>query len=99
MHEDGDRRSSVFIPTPWGKIEIRGISALMVMILVVLILMCYILWTHLESTNKTESKIADAITSSAIAQREFACLIAQPQETRASSWDSGRCRRIAEIGR
>ena len=48
---NGDKRHTITIPTPWGKVEIRGISSVLSIILALLSVMVYGGWDHIQDTQ------------------------------------------------
>lgn len=107
MNENGERRNSISIPVPWGSkhIEIRGLTAIMVMLIALIAAMGTLLWDHAQYAKEFGNQyisamkvVSQSIEDSAIAQREAACLIAKEGSARERAFSSGECRRLAEIG-
>jgi hypothetical protein len=76
---NGERRAVLKIPTPWGPMEIRGISAMLGLLLVINAVAAYAMWEHLHSTEKVAERLVKAFAQFSSEQRRMACIIAFDQ--------------------
>lgn len=92
------RKTGIKVHTPWGPFEIRGLGAILTLVLVANVLIAYMVWEHTAYTKGSGQNIAKAMDRIAISQREFSCIISKDQEERRVAFQSGECRRQARIG-
>lgn len=104
---NGDRRNMLKFSLPFfGPVEVRGFSAIIMLLAVVVLVNSVVVWRHAERSDEGDQKylaamglMTNAMNDAAVAQREFACIIAKPTGApREEAIRTDECRRWAKRG-